>query len=251
MAISLADIKKGGSSREPIIVVHGTPGIGKTTFASCAPNPIFIKTEDGIGDLDVMEFPEAESLSDVMESLESLFEPNDFKSVVIDSLSALEPMIWKQVAEDKEKESIEDIGYAKGYIYAMDYWRDIVEACKALSRQGIMPILIAHTEIVTYNSPETDPYDRHQIKLHKRAFQYLYEQADIIGFASYPVHVRKVTADDKKGRGVKKGDRILTLEEKPSAIAKNRYSMPESVPLIWDEFAKHLPQKPTVKGAKK
>ncbi len=54
-----------------------------------------------------------------------------------------------------------------------------------------MPILIAHTDIARFDSPETDPYDRYQIKLHKKAFQYLYEQADIIGFASEPVLVRK------------------------------------------------------------
>lgn len=241
MAISLDSITKGGSNRAPIMVVHGTPGIGKSTFAACAPDPIFLRTEDGLGTLDVATFPELENYDQVMEAFAALYETDDFKTVVIDSLSALEPLIWAKVAQDHGKNNLEDIGFGKGYIYAMDYWREIMDAIKGLSKRGIMPILIAHTDIARFDSPDTDPYDRYQIKLHKRAFQFLYEQADIIGFASYPVHVKKKDSDAPKGRGVQKGERQLTLVEKPAVIAKNRYSMPETVPLEWDEFAQHLP----------
>lgn len=241
MAISLQSISRGGSDRAPLIVLHGPPGIGKTTFASSADSPIFIRTEDGLGGLEVDTFPESESVSDVMESLAALYEDgHGYQTVVIDSLSALEPLIWKQVASDHGKDNLEDLGFGKGYIYAMDYWREVIEACKGLAKRGIMPILIAHTDIVKFDSPEADPYDRYQIKLHKRAFQYLYEQADIIGFAAYPVHV-KTTDKSDKGKGVKKGERELTLVERPALIAKNRYSMPETVPLEWDAFAAHLP----------
>lgn len=242
MAISLQSIQRGGSDRSPLAVIHGPPGIGKSTFAASAPSPIFIRTEDGLGNLEVDTFPEAESIGDVMESLAALYEDgHKYQTVVIDSLSALEPLIWKQVAKDHGKANLEDLGFGKGYIYAMDYWRDVIEACKGLAKRGIMPVLIAHTDIVRFDSPDTDPYDRYQIKLHKRAFQYLYEQSDIIGFAAYPVHVRKQDADDKKGRGVQKGQRQLTLIERPAVVAKNRYSMPETVPLMWADFAAHLP----------
>lgn len=242
MAISLADITQGAPKRAPLTLIHGTPGIGKTTFATCARSPIVMRTEDGLGEIEVATFPEFETYDQFMEAMASLFEEHDFKTVVIDSLSALEPMIWKKVAEDHGKNNLEDIGYGKGYIYALDYWREVVEACKALCRQGIMPILIAHTDIVKFDSPETDPYDRYQIKLHKKAFQFLYEQCDIIGFASEPVLVKKQDKDAKKGRGLSKGVRTLTLIENAAVIAKNRYSMPDKVDLVWDEFAQHLPK---------
>ncbi len=38
-----------GESKPPIILAYGIPGIGKTTFAAAAPNPIFIQCEDGRG----------------------------------------------------------------------------------------------------------------------------------------------------------------------------------------------------------
>ncbi len=140
MAISLADITKGGPKRAPVMVVHGTPGIGKTTFAACAENPIFIRTEDGLGEIEVPTFPEINDWDSLMEAFGSLFEEeHDFKTVVIDSLSALEPMIWAKVAHDHGKKNLEDIGFGKGYIYALDYWRDMMEACKALIRNHAYP----------------------------------------------------------------------------------------------------------------
>ena len=119
MAISLSDIKRGGSGRAPMILIYSPPGAGKTTFAASAPSPIFIRTEDGLGDLEVDSFPEASCVQDVMDALAALYdEGHGYSEVVIDSLSALEPMIWDQVAKDHGVNSIEDLGFGKGYVYA-------------------------------------------------------------------------------------------------------------------------------------
>lgn len=241
MAISLESIRRGGSDRAPLVLVHGGPGIGKTTLAATAPDPVFIRTEDGLGNLDVASFPVAERYEDVMEALAALYGEHDFRTVVLDSTSALEPLIWARVAADHEKKGIEDLGFGKGYIYALQYWQEVIAALKGLAERGITPVLIAHSDVVRFDSPETEPYDRYQIKLHKRAFQYLYEQCDVIGFANYPVAVRKNEANPNKGRGIARGGRVLHLVEKPAYVAKNRYSMPETVPLDWGSLAEHLP----------
>ena len=120
MAISLASIQKGGSRKPPIIVLHGSPGIGKTTFAASAPAPVFIRTEDGLGILPTDAFPVAETWPQVLESMGALFnEPHTYRTVIFDSLSALHPFICHQVAEDATKPSIEDLGYGKGYVLAL------------------------------------------------------------------------------------------------------------------------------------
>ena len=240
MSISLDSIKRNTISRAPLIVVHGPPGAGKTYFAAHAPNPIVIRAEDGLGVLDVDAFPPAETYQDVIDALASLFDDgHGYQSVVIDSLSALEPLIWAQVARDAGVKNHEEIGYGKGYILAMDYWNDVMSACKALSHKGITPILIAHSAIVRYDAPDADPYDRYQIKLHKRAFALMVEQADVIGFANTPVHVKK--SEEAKNKAVTKGKRQLQVSETPAVIAKNRYSMPDTVPLEWGAFAEHVP----------
>jgi len=109
-------------------------------------------------------------------------------------------------------------------------------------QMGITPILLAHSEVSRFDSPEIEPYDRYLIKLHKRAFQLLYERADIIGFANWQTHVVKadVGFNQKVARGVGTGERLLHLIERPAYIAKNRYNLPESLPLDWATFAAAL-----------
>jgi len=242
MAFDLSSITKGGPQRPPLTVIHGGPGMGKTTFAAHAPSPVIMPIEQGLGDLTVDAFPQPETLDEVMEGIASLYEEgHGFETLALDSLSALEPLIWRKVAQDHNVTSIEDLGFGKGYVYAMDYWRELVAATMGLAKRGITPILIAHSEIIKFDAPDTDAYDRYQIKLHKRAFQHLYEQADVIGFSHEPVYVSKENTKDTKGKAKPKGERQLRLVESPAVIAKNRYSMPETVPLDWDAFAAHVP----------
>lgn len=241
MAFDLSAIRRGGEERAPMVVVHGAPEAGKTTFAAMSPAPIFIRCEDGLGINEVDTFPLVESIHDVLAALASLYGDHDYKTVVIDSLSALEPLIWQQVAKDNGVNSIESIGFGKGYIFAMDYWRDIVKACQGLAKRGITPVMIAHSDIVKFDPPDMDAYDRYQLKLHKRAAAYLYEQADIIGFAHKPVFVKKQDSKDDKGKAISKRKRELVISESPAIIAKNRYAMPETVQLEWAEMAQHVP----------
>ena len=49
MAISLASLERSSAIKPPRILVHGVHGVGKTTFAAGAPDPVFIVTEDGLG----------------------------------------------------------------------------------------------------------------------------------------------------------------------------------------------------------
>lgn len=239
--ISLASIQKGGSRKPPIIVIHGAPCIGKTVFGVSGPTPIVVRTEDGLGFLTPDTFPIAASWDDVIAAIGALYqEQHDYATVVVDSLSAMEPLIWRQVARDNNKENIEDLGYGKGYVIALDYWAQFLQGITALrDDKGMTPVLIAHSDVIRYDSPDVEPYDRHQIKLHKRAFQLLYERADVIGFAAWRTHVVKaeVGFNQKVARGVGTGERLLHLVERPAYIAKNRYGLPETIPLSWQAFA--------------
>ena len=245
MAISLSSIQKGGTRKPPITVIHGSPGIGKTTLGASAPNPIFIRTEDGMGTLTCDAFPVAESLQDALDALTALYSDpkHGYQTVVIDSLSALEPLIWKRVAQDNNKQNVEDLGFGKGYVMALDYWTQFLSGVIALrDQQNIMPIMIAHSEVTRYDSPTSEPFDRYLIRLHKRAFALIYERADIIGFANWQTMIVKddVGFNQKQARGIGTGERLLHLVEKPAYIAKNRYGMPETIPLSWQSFSDAL-----------
>ena len=251
MAINLSSLRKVSNDRPPIVCIHGGPGIGKTTFASMADDAVFIRTEDGLGNIEATAFPISTSFADVMEALASLAtEDHQFKWVVLDSLSALEPLIWDAVARDEEKKSIEDLGYGKGYIKALERWRELMDALAYLAAEKkVGSILIAHSDIVRYEPPEMAAYDRTQIKLHKRAFQLIYERADVIGYAAPEVFLSK-DGDPKSLKGARNlattsGQRFLHLTEKPAFIAKNRYQMPDKIVLDWNVFINALLPQPT------
>jgi AAA domain len=73
MAISLASLNCTTALKPPRILIHGVHGVGKTTYAAGAPDPVFILTEDGLGTLDVPHFPLARTFDEVMQALASLY----------------------------------------------------------------------------------------------------------------------------------------------------------------------------------
>ena len=48
----LENIHKGKTNLPPRIVMYGQEGIGKSSWSAKAPKPIFIPTEDGLGEID-------------------------------------------------------------------------------------------------------------------------------------------------------------------------------------------------------
>jgi hypothetical protein len=245
MAISLASLKRSTALTPPRILLHGVAGVGKTTFAAKAREAVVVPVEDGLGTLEVDHFPLATSLADVTEALTALYsEPHEFRTVVIDSVDWLEPLIWKHVCATNKWGSIEAPGFGKGYAAALDVWREYLEALDALrTERGMTVIQIAHTDIKRFDSPEYEPYDRYVIKLHSRASALLQEHSDVVLFANYRLSTVKADVGFGKTvtRALGKGERVIHTAERPAFLAKNRYGLPDSLDLDWQAFAAAMP----------
>jgi len=249
MAISLSSLTKGGVTKPPRITIYGTEGIGKTTLAASAPNPVFLDVEDGRQSVSDSVGWKITSFDECMEALGVLYtDEHDYQTVVIDSFDWLERLIWKKVCKDENVKSIEDIGFGKGYVAAANYWVELCNGLNALrDEKGMISIRLGHSIIQRFDPPDGEPYDRYQIKLHKTASAILREHSDIVGFCNYQVSIVKteVGFNKKVSRGAGSGMRYLFLEERPAFQAKNRYGMPEKIELKpsngWAELEKHLP----------
>lgn len=241
MAFDLKSIRKNDAMAAPRIMVYGVEGIGKSTFGAGAPNPVYILTEDGLGSLNVDHFPLATSFADVMDAIASLYKENHaFETVVIDSLDWLEAIIQREI---EQKYDAKDLAYGKGSLIAAERWREILDGLNALRNdKGMAVILIAHTTIKRFDSPEVEPYDRYQPKLQERSNAVVREWADAVLFANYRTIVKKddVGFNQTNNRGISTGERLLFTSERPAYMAKNRYNMPESIPLSWDAFAEAI-----------
>jgi len=237
MAFDLKSIRRNKNIAAPRVCIYGVEGIGKSTFAAGAPAPVFIQTEDGLGSLQVDHFPIATKVSDVLDALSSLFEDDHtFKTVVIDSLDWLENLIWRDI---EQKYDAKDLAYGKGAMIAADKWREILEGLTALRNdKGMIVILLAHVEIKRFDSPETEPFDRYQPKLQARSSALIREWVDAVLFANYKTIVKRDDVGFNKtvARGISTGERLLYTSERPAYQAKNRYGLPESLPLSWEAF---------------
>lgn len=238
--MNLDSIQSGGQLRSPRVVVYGPPGVGKTTFAAGAQHPVFILTEDGLAHQQAAHFPLARSYTEVLDAVETLHrEQHSYQTVVLDSLDALEPLLWEYTAHKHSKKQIEDFGYGKGYVYAAEELRHLLKGLQVLRDQKDMTVvLVGHSDIKRFESPITDAYDRFTLRLHPRAAAAVLDWSDAVLFATYKVHVTRTDAGfgRQQARGIGHGERVLHAEERPGFLAKNRYDLPADLPLSWDEF---------------
>ena len=236
--MTIASIRSGRIDAPIRTLLHGVEGVGKTTFGANAPHPIFLGAEDGTGHLDVKRFPQPEKWAHVREAIATLnAEPHGFETLVIDTLDWAEPLLWAYICERDNKRNVEDYGYGKGYVAALDEWRVMIadlERLRAAKRMQI--VLLAHTWIKPFKNPEGDDFDRYEMKIHPKAAGLLKEWSDVVLFANYETFAHK---DDrtKRVRGVSTGARLAYTTRSAAYDAKNRFDLPESFPLDWTEYA--------------
>jgi hypothetical protein len=232
--MTLANVKKGRLETPLSVVLYGPEGIGKSTWGAGAPSPIFLGAEDGTFHLDVARFPVPDTWAECMEALDVLAkESHDYKTVVIDTADWLEPLIHAHVCKQGGKKSIEDFGYGKGYVSALDQWRDMLARLDALRIKGMHVVVLAHSQVKAFRNPAGDDYDRYELKIHTKAAALLKEWAHAVLFATYETYTHE---KDGRVRAVGDGSRIVHTEHRPAWDAKNRYGLPAEMPLDWPEF---------------
>ena len=257
MAFNIESIKRS-TQLPPRILVYGAPGVGKTTLAAKAPGVIFLPIEDGLGQLDVPAFPKPETFDDVIAAISTLVdEDHDYRTLVIDSADKLEPIIWDHVCETVPLEKggkasrIEQHGYGKGYVHAVTEWRRLFRGLDALREdRGMNIVVIGHSEVKRFEAPDQDSYDRYQPRLQAKALAALVDWCDAVLFAHTKTTLVAADGGDRR-RAIGTGERLLATERRPAHEAKNRYSMPDVVPMAWEQIEKFCMPKPAAPAVEK
>ena len=261
MAFNLASITTEAQAKAPRIVLLGVEKIGKTSFACGSRvengavveyglnNPIIlsIKGEQGADSIPVPKFPIAQSFNDVVEALGALYtEEHNFGTLVVDSVSALEPIIWEATCKEAGVASIEKVGggYGKGYTEALTKWRQLLDGIDALrEKTGMASVIIGHTKVKAINNPDTDSYDAYHLDINDKAANLLFRWADLILFANTKVIVKteETKFNGEKHRAVDStnGRRFVYTQKRPSHPGGGRGAygkLPYELPLDWASF---------------
>ena len=244
----LKGVIEGKLSRPRRTLIYGQHGIGKTLWASKAPNPIIIQTEEGADDIGTPRFPVCQNMEQFWWCYRQLMgvkgEPktHDRESVIVDSADWLETLQNKQVCEELGINSLDDWDYGRAYTIASLRWKKLLHSMLELQKErGMNIIFIAHSKVVEFKDPTRDSYMRYTNALHTNgkgagAGKDLQEWCDEVLFMTYKVNVR--LTDKKLGKEEKKavggGDRALYTEERPTHDAKNRLDLDYEIPMDKD-----------------
>jgi hypothetical protein len=235
----------------PRLFVYGPEGVGKTTFGATAPNPVFLRAEDGIvklrdpytgAPLKPSRMPVLQSFDHAIECLRFLYSnPHQHQTLVIDSADWIERLIHQEIMRSSNAESMAKAagGYGAGYQTALKKWNVLLAWVNALWSKGMAIIFLAHADPYKFESPEHPAYDRWEPRLHKTSKALLVEWADAVLFATQRIQMKE-TEDGRQLARASFDERILRCTMQPSAVAKNRFHLPPEIPLQWAAFAHHL-----------
>lgn len=225
------------------VVIYGPEGIGKSTFASKFPDPVFIDTEGSTKMLDVARLPFPSSWTHLKEEVRYILQhPDACRTLVIDTADWAEKLAIQAVLDEKGKDGIEDFGYGNGYRYVFERFGELLNLLTEVINKNINVVITAHAVLRKFEQPdEMGSYDRYTMKLidspKTSIAAAVKEWSDIVLFANYKTIV--VTDSKTKKTRAQGGQRVMYSTHHPCWDAKNRFDLPEEMPFDYEKIS-HL-----------
>ena len=222
------------ADRAVMVTICGDSGMGKTSLAATFPKPIFIRAEDGLQAIPANQRPDALPLVSsgaiLWEQLTALLqEEHDYKTVVIDSVTALERLFLADVlASDPKAKSINQAlgGYGAGTSAVAAMHGRVRKACGLLNeRKGMHAVFVAHADVQTMKLPDQDDYMRYSLRLPDKSLPPYVDDVDVVAFLRQQMFVTGGDDERKMARGT--GARELVCNVSPANVSKNRYNITE------------------------
>ena len=222
------------------VVLYGPEGVGKSSFSSNFPRPIFIDTEGSTTELVVDRLARPSSWELLLQQVDWV-KKSDYKTLVIDTVDWAEMLCTQAVCAKHNKAGVESFGYGEGYTFVSEEFGKFLNKLSDLIEIGINVVLNAHSQIRKFDQPdEMGSYDRYQLKLGKKTTSQtaplVKEWADMVLFMNYKTF--SVATDDKGKKHVGQGGvRTIYATHHPAWDAKNRHGLPDEFPMDYAQIA--------------
>lgn len=178
MLLPTAISKKVDDLSKQIILVYGRPKIGKSTLCSKFPNALFLAPEPGLNHLEVFKQP-IHNWSEFMLACKEIAEgSHEFKTIVIDTIDALIPLLVDYIQVENNVEYIGDLPMGKGWFLAT---QELKRVLNKLSMLDYGLILVSHAKQEKIET-KTKNYDRFTIDIGGKNQNAILNLMDIILF---------------------------------------------------------------------
>lgn len=216
--------------------VYGAEGVGKTTLVSKFPGVIYIDTEGSTEHMTVTRYPCPLDWDDLMSMVDDAGRvmAKGGGTLVIDTLDWADILCTRSLCREKKWDSIEAAGYGKGYVMLGEKFAALLEKLTKLADQGINVGFCAHAQLRKVEKPEeTGAYDHWELKCSKRVAPLVKEWCDLLLFCNYDSVVVHGNSPMEANR-ITGNKRVMYANHAPTFDAKNRFGLPDKMPLDYD-----------------
>lgn len=221
-------ITRGKQTYPFFAILYGTPGVGKTTLASKASEPIFLDLEDGTALMDVARF----ALTDepLKDALNEIYNAGP-ETLVIDSLTSLERVHATQYCAEKGWATLESMDYGRSKkMWRQSFIEFLAKLVATFRGNSTNVILVAHSKVREVTDPVTQlTYDRFELQCDKELHPEIIAMADGCFLLKHKLMVK-----DEKAIG--NGSRVLLTQDRPQFVAKSRWDIPYEIVDPSDSF---------------
>lgn len=235
-------INRGAIIHPQKVVLYGVEGVGKTTLAAQFPDPLFIDTEGGTEGYDVARTQVPQSWTALKDLVRAVAAERPCGTLVLDTADWAERLLCAELCAKNKWASMEALNYGKCWQYALEEFGRLLDLLTDVRDAGMNVVVTAHATVSKFDQPdEAASYDRWTMKMYKKDAGLLKEWADALLFVNYKTVVEMVGEGFNakgKARGAK---RTIFTTHHAAWDAKNRWGLPDEVPLGYEAIAPHVP----------
>lgn len=224
------------------ILIYAESGMGKTTLASLAPDPVFFAIDDGSRKIkdprtgkDLIHVPNVVDYRDVRAALQHPGNFDDYKTIIIDTGSELQPWAVQFILDNYRlggggvAHNLRSYGWGEGYAHLVDVMRFILQDLDKLVAQGKHAVILCQNSAINKANPGGEDFIKDGPDLyHDKRFSV---RENYIAWADHVVKIDygDLFIDKKKVTG--ETTRQVFVKPEPHFVAKSR-TLPHDIERI-------------------